>query len=77
MMNGELAREIIYMLFRVHQIAAYSVKNPDGKTVIAMLKATKLSKELKIWLMEQQGLQSNATFKASIEKMFQGSEVKL
>ena len=76
-MNGPLAREIIYLLFRVHQIAAYSVRNPDCKTVIAMLKATKLSKELKLWLMEQQGVQSDAAFKLSIEKMFLGEEVKL
>ena len=76
-MTGALAREIIYLLFRIHQVAAYSVKNPDTKTIIPMLRATKLSKELKMWLVEQQGKQSDSTFQASVLKLFQGGEIKL
>lgn len=76
-MNAELSKEIIYLLIRIHQISAYAIKNPDAKTVIAMLRATKLSKELKEWLNDRMGAQTDQTFIAAVTKMFQGQEVKL
>lgn len=76
-MDGKLAREIIYLLLRAHQMSAYITRVPNGNVAVEMLKATKLSKELKAWLVERQGEQTDETFRAAVDKLFQGNEVKL
>lgn len=73
-----LPKEIIYMLIRFHQITAWSRASEDHRKTVLMLRATEFSSDLKEWLNQQMGANTDQKFIEAVQKMFPGkSEVKL